>query len=92
MNKYLRTGMPSPFLRARVEQALGWQPIYSSSSVVEVRRLCFERFGYDPAQLTLAELRAIATERRVTFTQRLPHAELLSTFIAHFAVRKPKTS
>ncbi len=90
-SKYFKKGFPSEQLKARVEKALGWVPIWSKASVCAARRACFERFGYDPAVLSISELETRGRERGVRFssTERLP--EMVETFLGTIAV-EPKFS
>lgn len=84
--KYFKHGFPSDQLKARVEKALGFVAVWSKASVCAARAGCFERFGYDPAVLSIEELRAKGRERGITFGSKDSLSEMVTSFLAAIAV------
>ena len=52
----LRAGVPCVPLRLRLEQELGWVPVWSTGAEIELRQRCFEVYGLDPRTATLPEV------------------------------------
>src|SRR5437016_877945 len=50
-------GLTSPYTRACVEAALGFEAIWSSPNELALRKKCLKRLGFDPALLPCKELR-----------------------------------
>src|SRR5689334_10787484 len=86
LRRYRRLGFPSPFHRAVVEKVLDYFPIWTPATTLAVRQRCFETLGVDPACIGFLDLQKLARERGVS-TTGLNQSELISTFLAHFAVQ-----
>jgi len=91
LRRYRCLEFSTPYLRASVEKALNFFPIWTPATTLEVRQRCFDALGFDPACIGFLELQRHARDRGIS-TAGLKQAELISTFLAHFAVQpKPKS-
>lgn len=85
----LSRGVPSPRTRVKIEAAFGYQhPIWSEPETLNMRRLCAERFGFDPALLTVRELRRKAAEVGADFSGCLNNSEMIREVLGRVAIAR----